>query len=191
MRLFAVQGFAETTVEEIADAADVSARTFFRYYAAKELVVFADENERRELWMTAFRSRPAIEPVLDSLCEAALVLADAYRPEKDFLRWRLGADCPSVATAALRVSARWEAAIATEVAMRLQLDGRDDPTSRTVAAASMGAWRAALRVWFANGGNTPLRGHVRVTFAVLSHLGGLTPGGRMLDVRPVQESNSL
>ena len=40
--LFAAQGYATTTIEQIADAAGVSRRTFFRYFSCKEaIVVFA------------------------------------------------------------------------------------------------------------------------------------------------------
>ena len=42
LRLFAQQGFAATTMDQIAEAADVSRATVFTYYAAKEDVVFGD-----------------------------------------------------------------------------------------------------------------------------------------------------
>ncbi|MEV0063570.1 TetR family transcriptional regulator [Nocardia sp. NPDC050718] len=43
MRLFEQQGYANTTVEQIAKAADVSHTTFFRYFASKEQVVINDD----------------------------------------------------------------------------------------------------------------------------------------------------
>lgn len=187
MRLFVERGYAETTVEDIADLADVSARTFFRYFSSKESVVFADEAVRRDLWVSALHARPLSEPVLESICAAGLTLADDYRPEKDFFRWELAAKAPSVGTAALRVGHRWENAIAAEVAQRLQVELHTDPIPRTVAAASMGAWRAAQRVWFVNRGRTSLAEHLQGAYAVLTHLGGLVPGGRTLEVRSVKE----
>jgi AcrR family transcriptional regulator len=185
LRLFASNGFAETTVEEIADEVDVSARTFFRYFSSKESVVYADEIERRDLWIGALQKRPYDEPVLASVREANIVLAGAYRPEKDFLRWDLAAKNSSVAAAALQSNNRWEHAIAVEVAARLGLEDRFDITARTMAAASMGAWRAALVEWYYAKGAKPLGSHVRRSYAVLTHLAALAPPPQVLDDRDV------
>lgn len=187
LRLFAANGFAETTVEEIADEVDVSARTFFRYFSSKESVIYADEGVRREIWVAALHARPHDEPLLESIREAGLVLAAEYTPKKDFFRWELAAKHPSVLSAALAVNSRWEHDIAVEVAERLGLPSKFDLTARTLAAASMGAWRAAQVEWYHAKGKTPLAGHIRRSYAVLANLDALMPE-QVLDVRDPKES---
>lgn len=44
MRLFREQGYANTTIEQIAEAADVSPRTFYRYFGVKEAVLLSDDH---------------------------------------------------------------------------------------------------------------------------------------------------
>ena len=46
LRLFAEQGYEDTTVEQIADAADISTTTFYRYFPTKEDVVLDDDYDR-------------------------------------------------------------------------------------------------------------------------------------------------
>jgi len=55
LHLFMERGFDETTVADIAEAAGISNRTFFRYFAAKEDVVFADHAEEVERFKAALR----------------------------------------------------------------------------------------------------------------------------------------
>jgi AcrR family transcriptional regulator len=59
LRLFAEKGYDQTTIEEIADAADISPRTFFRYFPTKEDVVLWDEYDAMTLEM--LEQRPADE----------------------------------------------------------------------------------------------------------------------------------
>jgi len=57
LRLFAEQGYAATTVDQIADAAEVSQSTFFRYFPTKEDVVLHDRYD--PLMLAAFAREPA------------------------------------------------------------------------------------------------------------------------------------
>jgi AcrR family transcriptional regulator len=58
MRLFGERGFDEVTVEEVAEAADVSRKTVFNYFPAKEDLVFRAGVERRAELVAAIRARP-------------------------------------------------------------------------------------------------------------------------------------
>jgi AcrR family transcriptional regulator len=57
LRLFREQGYDATTVEQIAEAAEVSPCTFFRYFPTKEDAVLQDDMDL--LWMDIFRAQPA------------------------------------------------------------------------------------------------------------------------------------
>src|ERR1700746_1078832 len=70
MARFATQGFEGTTVEEIAEACEVSPRTFFRYFATKEDVLFVDAAVRRERLLAVIAERPPGEPAFVALCAA-------------------------------------------------------------------------------------------------------------------------
>ena len=67
MRLFAEQGFARTTVDQIAEAADVSRATVFTYFPTKEDIVFGDAPLAVEALAEALRDRPAIAAVREWL----------------------------------------------------------------------------------------------------------------------------
>jgi AcrR family transcriptional regulator len=61
-RLFAERGFAHTTVQDIADAAGVTARTFFRYFASKEDLILDETLSWLQKLTDTIRVRPPTEP---------------------------------------------------------------------------------------------------------------------------------
>lgn len=65
MRLFEEQGYAATTVDQIAEAAEVSPSTFFRYFPTKEDVVLADDFD--PLIAAAIRAQPADMHPIDAI----------------------------------------------------------------------------------------------------------------------------
>ena len=75
MDLFTRQGFDGTTVEEIADACEVSPRTFFRYFPTKEDVLFADTEARRERLLAVLADQPAGDSAFVALRAAMRALA--------------------------------------------------------------------------------------------------------------------
>jgi AcrR family transcriptional regulator len=65
--LFLSQGYAETTIDQIAEAAGVSRRTVFHHFPAKESMLLDHFAGRREVALQRLQARPASEPVLVSL----------------------------------------------------------------------------------------------------------------------------
>jgi AcrR family transcriptional regulator len=72
-RLFREQGYDATTVEQIAEAAEVSPSTFFRYFPTKEDVVLQDDMDL--LWLEAVRAQPA---ELSPLAALRIAMTEAY-----------------------------------------------------------------------------------------------------------------
>ena len=75
-RLFASQGYAATTVQQIADEADVSERTLFRYFESKEDLLLPDVEAFFRAVESAIRARPIDETPLTSIFEALAEAAD-------------------------------------------------------------------------------------------------------------------
>jgi AcrR family transcriptional regulator len=67
LELFASQGYAETTIDHIAAAADVGRRTVFRHFPTKEAILFDHLVVRRGAALQLLRDRPPAEPPLVSL----------------------------------------------------------------------------------------------------------------------------
>ncbi len=95
------QGYEATTVEQIADRAEVSPSTVFRYFPAKEDIVLTDEYD--SLVEGLLRERPAHEPVRESLRWAirkamSMALADSpdHGQDEMLLRIRLMVEVPQV-----------------------------------------------------------------------------------------------
>ncbi len=154
LRLFAERGFRETTVDEIAAAADVSPRTFFRYFATKEDAALADHERRLAAIRDALAAGPPDEPVTAPVRRAVLAMVGevAADPAEGSVRARIVSTEPSVLARSLELQAAYEDAIAREVATRLGVDADLDPRPRVVAGAALGALRAAMRLWVGSGG---------------------------------------
>src|SRR5919202_5100227 len=67
LSLFGEKGFTDTTIDEIAARADVGRRTFFRYFPAKEAVLFHHAEAQVDDTLEALRDRLAAEPPYQAL----------------------------------------------------------------------------------------------------------------------------
>lgn len=174
--LFAAHGFDETTTEDIAEAADVSQRTFFRHFPSKEAVLYGDMDELQWRVRAALDARPADEPVLRAVREAILSLTDDYEAERDqrLLQARLAATYPSVsAYSRAVVQAEWEKELIDALSARLDVDPVTDPRPEILAGAAMSALRVSIRRWTLTGGSEDLPTLVSEAFDALASLSEL------------------
>jgi AcrR family transcriptional regulator len=87
--LFLSRGFENTTVEQIARAAGVSRRTFFRYYESKEDVMVERSDQLGELLLTELTARPRGEPPLLAIRNALVAAVEAGLAERDLIRYTI------------------------------------------------------------------------------------------------------
>jgi AcrR family transcriptional regulator len=148
LELFATQGFDATSVDQIADRVDVSARTFHRYFPAKEHVLFADTASRMELVATQLASDDGTRPVLDVLRDTAMELASvlAVDPRRQALRFRIIEGNDRLRAHNLRASEEIADLFAAHAAVRLGLD-RSDRLPRLLGNWTYGVLRTAHRRW--------------------------------------------
>src|SRR5262247_1466325 len=101
LRLFAAQGYEQTTVEEIAEAADVAVRTFFRYFSSKQDVLFGEvATDRVGRLRSELAARPATESPVDSVIAVMeqLDLANVDEEQQILARLDLMRHQPSIRT---------------------------------------------------------------------------------------------
>lgn len=89
LSLFVERGFSAVTAEQIAEAAGVSVRTFYRHFPeGKEGVVLLETRRGNDLFMEALQRRPPQEPAMDAVRNAALesirILDDPPPPNASF-----------------------------------------------------------------------------------------------------------
>jgi AcrR family transcriptional regulator len=154
MRLFTEKGFDGTTVEEIADAADVSARTFFRYFATKDEVLFGDHEPRLEAMRQLLDARPADEPVMASLEALLRALGDLLveHRERALVQSEVSRTRVQILGLFRQHQEEMNEVIAAFVATRLSSEGQVRMRARVVASAAMGAYLAAGAEWVRSGG---------------------------------------
>jgi AcrR family transcriptional regulator len=163
--LFAERGFGHVTVEDIAEAVDVSPRTFFNYFASKEAVLFGADPDRVDALRLRLIQSPPGESALDGLRaalieEARTITADLAElggdPASRVRQMRLVHADPQLRAARAAHMAMVEHTIAAALAERLGTDPDRDPYPLLLAGAAMGVLRATILFWANAGGAVPL-----------------------------------
>ena|SRR5436190_5406521 len=173
LRLFEERGFADVTVEDIASEAQISVRTFYRYFSAKDDVLQVHIDRRTEALRAALAARPVDEAPLHSL---RLALEEVVAAEDTALlrRWITVIQAtPSVLKGVVGgIQLKSQRAMTEFFGARLGLPS-DDLVPTMLAAAAGGVMQAAQTRWFFQGGD--LRTAFSEAFDVLERGVGTDP----------------
>jgi AcrR family transcriptional regulator len=144
MRLFAEKGYGETTIEQIAEAADISPSTFFRYFPSKEQLVLVDDYD--PIMIREFLNQPADLPVLTALRRSMEHVFNSMSPElleRETARQHLIRTVPELRAAQLDELQKTIALLAEGIAARANRP-KDDFESRAFAGAVVGTVMGAM-----------------------------------------------
>jgi AcrR family transcriptional regulator len=142
-RLIEENGYAATTVEQIAEAAEVSPSTFFRYFPTKESVLLADDMD--PAFLNALAAQPPDLPPLRAIRRAYQVIMESLsEDQREFedTRQRLMFSIPELKAAMFDEYYRTITSIAEAVGARIGRDAEDFEL-QVFAGALAGAIMAA------------------------------------------------
>lgn len=127
LALFASRGFDGTTVEDIADAAGIARRTFFRYFASKNDVVWGDFDSALDELRNALEKVPDDVPMMAGLTAAILAFNDLPPGAEAQHRVRMAMvlHTPALQAHSTLRYAGWREVIAEYAARRLGVESTD------------------------------------------------------------------
>jgi AcrR family transcriptional regulator len=182
MELFLTNGYEATTVDQIADAAGVGRRTFFRYFPSKEEVIFPDHDAWLDDMARLFKDADPAEAPLAVACAGAQLVLERYVEDADISlkRFQLTRQVPSLRDREIASTGRYERVVAhylqrcfaAEAATPRPPDSAPPDTmlrSVVAAAAVVAAHNYALRTWLKSGGTDDVYNRARHAFGFVQH----------------------
>ncbi|MBN0045334.1 TetR family transcriptional regulator [Streptomyces actuosus] len=163
------QGYDATTIEQIADRAEVSPSTVFRYFPTKEDIVLTDEYD--PLMLEELRARPAGEAWTDSVryvMRRAIDIMMAEDPEVVRMRAHLAVQVPAVRSRMVESMSETGRLLRAALAERTGLDP-DGLEVRVSAMSLVGGLMEVNMCWAENGFQDDLRDLVDRALDVLEH----------------------
>jgi AcrR family transcriptional regulator len=147
-RLISERGFDTVTVGDIAEAAEVSHRTFYRYFPSKEAALLADFKDFLDDFVALVAARPADEHPVDSLLYTLDTIASATPVDADAFNWvyELVEREAALGGVQHRLLIEAQDRLTTLFAQKLGVSPRSlEP--RLFAAGATASYQAAVRTW--------------------------------------------
>jgi AcrR family transcriptional regulator len=148
MSLFGEHGYSGTTVDEIAARAGVTARTFFRHFADKEEVLFADDDTLLPGLLQSITAAPGPIAADALMLHALTTLAAVMQPQRPALvaRQRIIDTDVSLTGRELAKQARWQQGVTATLIER----GFDPDEAEILSAIGFAIFSRALHAWLAD-----------------------------------------
>lgn len=149
MELYLERGFEQTTVADIAERTGLTERTFFRHFADKREVLFAGQDEFREMFVSRIAEAPSTLPPLEAVAVGLRAAASDFEPRRpwSFERQKVINANPGLQERELIKLAGTAAAIAETLRAR----GIDEPAASLTAQSGMAVFHVAFQLWIAPG----------------------------------------
>lgn len=165
--MFSEHGFDAVSVDDIAAAAGIGRRTFFRYFPSKNDVVWGDFDLALRGWEQWFQMLPPSVPLLGGIRRAVLSFNsfDASNAELHRQRMRLILRTDALQAHSTLRYAEWRQIVARFAADRLRAEA-DDLVPQVVGHLALGASLAAYEQWLIQP-DTELLDHLDRAFAVM------------------------
>lgn len=157
LRLALERGIEQVTVEDIAQQANVSLRTFRNYFPTKAAAIVDLAHDRAETFVAAFKARPADEDLWSALTAALLALYPAEPDRLWIARMRLLRNEPGLAAEEYKADLAVQARLADAIAERGVGTLASDIVPGLAAALVLATAHAALEFWLRSGSPTTLR----------------------------------
>lgn len=172
MELFATKGYEATTVDEIAAAAGVARRTFFRHFRSKEEAIFPDHDDTLVRAAGVLDAAPAHENPLDTVCRGIKEVMRMYAasPAVSVARYRLTREVPTLREREIASVARYERLFTRYLLGHFEEGTHhdDDPLLAEVAASAVvTAHNHVLRRWLRSGGEGDVEAQLDHAFAIV------------------------
>ncbi len=173
LRLFQQQGYEQTSIQDIADAVMMSPRTFFRYFASKEEVLFGP---MRAVLSDGLRFLQRVAPTESphaALRATFVYLASQYQQQRAsfLIRYQVAMQTPSIASIYLYALMETEPAICDALCSHLEAATNRNKI-RFLVAIYMTALRVAIAAWLEHEAQEDLVSVLREyldSFSSLSH----------------------